>query len=308
MANKNIGIHAAKGGKARWMPKATHQGILKIMGKDLPCVVLEDGRRIIAQTSVFKAFGRPQRGLRSEDARKLSLPSFLDAKNLRPLITDEIQSQITLVKYMGTNGAEATGYSAETIPTVCEIYLSARKENILTSSQEQIADLSEIMIKSLSRVGIIGLIDEATGYQQIRPRDALEAYLNKILTKELASWCKKFPDEYYANIYKLKGWPEFSTSKNKYSCVGHYTNDIIYSRLGKDVLDELKTRTPDTSKTKMHQWLSVDTGHPLLSNHMVAILALQKFAISEGWGWNKFVTMVNQTFPKKETALTSEVV
>ena len=74
---------------------------------------------------------------------------------------------------------------------------------------------------------------------------------NKILTKELASWCKRFPDEYYDNIYKLIGWPEFSTSKNKYSCVGHYTNDIIYSTLGQDVLNDLENKTPDTSKVSM---------------------------------------------------------
>lgn len=306
MANKNIGIHAAKGGKARWMPKATHQGILRIMGKELPCVVLEDGRRIITQASIFRAFDRPTRGSRSKTEDGVNIPAFLDSKNLKPYINDQVNDVITPISYLGINGADCSGYRAEVIPTVCEMYLNAQRDGKLTTNQVKIAVISDLLIRSLATVGIIGLIDEATGYQQIRPRDALEAYLNKILTKELASWCKRFPDEYYENIYKLKGWPEFSASKNKYSCVGHYTNDIIYSRLGQDVLDELKTRTPDTSKTKMHQWLSVDTGHPLLSNHMVAILALQKFAISEGWGWNKFVSMVNQTFPKKETALQLE--
>jgi hypothetical protein len=288
------------------MPKATHQGILKIMGKSLPCVVLEDGRRIITQASIFKAFDRPTRGSRSKTDEGVSIPAFLDSKNLKPYINGDVADVITSISYVGLNGTECSGFRAEVIPTVCEMYLNAQKDGTLTTNQVKIAVISDLLIRSLATVGIIGLIDEATGYQQIRPRDALEAYLNKILTKELASWCKRFPDAYYENIYKLKGWPEFSTSKNKYSCVGTYTNDIIYSRLGQDVLDELKSRTPDTSKAKLHQWLSVDTGHPLLSNHMVAILALQKFAISEGWGWNKFITMVNQTFPKKISALESD--
>jgi len=303
MSNPNIKLHASKGGKIRWMPKATHQGILKIMGKELPCVVLEDGRRIIGQTSVFKAFDRPQRGLRSEEARKLAIPSFLDAKNLRPFLTEDIQCQITVIDYINDKGAISTGYSAETIPIVCEIYLSAKKEGVLNASQGQIADLSDILMKSLSRVGIIGLVDEATGYQQIRPRDALESYLNKILSSELATWCKRFPDVYYSNIYKLKGWPEFSASKNKYSCVGHYTNDIVYSRLGKDVLEELKCRTPDTSKNKLHQWLSIDTGHPLLTKHMTAIITLQNLAVAQGFGWKRFLDMVDLVLPKKMHAL-----
>lgn len=302
MANKNVGIHAAKGGKARWMPRATHQGILKIMDKELPCVVLEDGRRLITETAVLRAFNKRSRGSKKD----VPYPVFLEAKNLIPFFTEETTSAIKKVNYMDTKGKEYSGFSAEIIPIVCDVYLSARNSGKLIANQCATAEISELLVRSLSKVGIVALIDEATGYQQIRPKDALEAYLNKVLGKELTAWCKKFPDEYYENIYKLKGWPEFSTSKNKYSCVGNYTNDIIYSRLGQDVLDELKTRTPDTSKVKMHQWLSVDTGHSLLSNHMVAILALQKFAISEGWGWNKFVTMVNQTFPKRETALTIE--
>jgi hypothetical protein len=32
-------------------------------------------------------------------------------------------------------------------------------------------------------------------------------YLEQLIRKELAAWAKKFPDEFYENIYKLKGWP-----------------------------------------------------------------------------------------------------
>lgn len=302
---KEIALMGVKARVEPKLPKATHQGILRIMGKELPCVVLEDGRRIINQTSVFKAFDRKQRGYKYIEDKELAIPSFLDAKNLRPFITEEIQSQIRVVKYLNDNGAESSGYSAETIPIVCDIYLSARKNNVLTTQQHQIAEVSEILIKSLSTIGIIGLIDEATGYQHIRPRDALESYLNKVLSKELAAWCKCFPDEYYSNIYQIRKWPEYSTSKNKYSCVGTFTNDIIYSRLGKEILEELKTRTPDTNKKKMHQWLSVEIGHPLLSKHMNSILTIQKVAIAQGFGWKRFMDLVDIIHPKKEIELTS---
>ncbi len=126
------------------------------------------------------------------------------------------------------------------------------------------------------------------------------------MSQELSAWCKRFPDEFYSNLYKLKGWAEFSTSKNKYSCVGTYTNDLVYSRIGEDVLDELKTRTPDTSKTKMHQWLSLDTGHPLLTKHLVTLITLQKVALAQGYGWKRFLDLVNEILPKKQNALTIE--
>ena len=85
--------------------------------------------------------------------------------------------------------------------------------------------------------------------------------------------------------------------------MGQYTNDLIYSRIGEDVLKELKERTPDTSKTKMHQWLSVDTGHPLLSKHMSEIITLQKVAIAQGFGWKRFIQLVDEILPKKTNAL-----
>ncbi len=294
---------ATKASKARWepkLPKATHQGILKIMGKELPCVVLEDGRRIVTQTSLFIAFDRSRKGRRNSENSLLNLPSILDPIGLKPFITPEVLDRTKSIEYLSINGAKTTGYSAEIIPIVCDIYLNAYKNGALTASQIRTAEISELLIRSLAHVGIIGLIDEATGYQSIRPRDALEAYLNKVLSKEFAAWCKRFPDEYYSNIYAIRKWPEYSTSKNKYSCVGNYTNDIIYSRLGKEILDELKSRTPDTSKSKMHQWLSVDTGHPMLSKHMNSILTLQKLAIAQGFGWKRFMEMVDLVHPKKE--------
>ncbi len=283
----------------RWTPKATHQGVLKIMDKELLCVVLEDGRRLLTEAAVLRAFNKRSRGSKSD----YNYPAFIDAKNLLPFITEEIKLSLEKVKYLTINGTESSGYSAEIIPIVCDIYLSARDNNALTPNQASSAKTSEILVRTLSKVGIISLVDECTGYQQIRPAQALEAYLNKILSKELAAWCKRFPDSFYSNIYKIRKWPEFSTSKNKYSCVGNYTNDIIYSRIGRDVLDELKNKTPDTSKNSMHQWLSADTGHPLLSAHMNKILTLQELAIAQGFGWKRFMEMVDLILPKKDSAL-----
>jgi hypothetical protein len=117
--------------------------------------------------------------------RFLKRGDIIDAKNLQPFITDEIKGLIAPVNYISISKKEATGYSAETLPIVCEIYLNAKKEGCLTPNQVVIAELSEVLLRTLSRVGIIGLVDEATGYQQVRPADALQAYLDKIIGKEL---------------------------------------------------------------------------------------------------------------------------
>jgi len=57
------------------------------------------------------------------------------------------------------------------------------------------ADAADIVIRSFAKIGIIALIDEVTGYQEVRTKDALQMYLEKIIAKELAAWVKTFPDE-----------------------------------------------------------------------------------------------------------------
>jgi P63C domain len=61
--------------------------------------------------------------------------------------------------------------------------------------------------------------DWCVGGEAVRPQQALQAFLEKIIRKELAAWAKKFPDEFYENIYKLKGWPWPGMGKNRYSVV-----------------------------------------------------------------------------------------
>ena len=95
---------------------------------------------------------------------------------------------------------------------------------------------------------VVAGVDEATGYQGIRPKDALQAYLEMLIRKELAAWAKKFPDEFYENIYKLKGWPWPGMQKNRFSVVAHYTRDLVYERIGPGLLEELEKKSPKDDK------------------------------------------------------------
>ena len=151
------------------------------------------------------------------------------------------------------------------------------------------------------------MVDEATGYQEVRPRDALQSYLQKIIRKELAAWAKRFPDEFYENIYKLKGWPWPGMQKNRYSVVAHYTRDLVYERIAPGLLEELEKRTPPNEKgrrpNKLHQWLTEDVGNPMLAQHLYSLMMFQRLAISSGFGWNRFVKMVDRVLPKRGSTM-----
>lgn len=302
---------AREGASARWnknLPRATHEGTLKLGSIEIPCAVLEDGRRLLTQSGVMLALGRSRqakgRGYYDAD---VNLPAFLTAKNLKPFISKDLEVTSSQIEFLTPKGTKAFGYAAEMLPRVCEVYLQAREGLALDKRQEHVAAQAEILVRALAQVGIVALVDEATGYQGVRPQDALQKYLELIIRKELAAWAKRFPDEFYENIYKLKGWIWPGMGKNRYSVVGKCTRDLVYERLGAGVLKELELKTPKDEegnrKNKMHQWLTEDVGHPMLAQHLHSLIMFQRLALASGYGWNRFVKTVDAVLPRKGTTL-----
>jgi len=80
--------------------RATNQGFLKIGDKTLPVAVLEDGTRIITMTGVFTAFGRTTRSKINVGNRVINMPSFLDAQNLQPFVSEPLKEVINQITYI----------------------------------------------------------------------------------------------------------------------------------------------------------------------------------------------------------------
>jgi len=111
--------------------RATHQGALKIGERELTCAVLENGTRILTSTAIFKAFGRPRKG-KGKEIYRTEMPSFIDAKNLNPFIGNELRDGTIFLEYISISGKQMTGYKAEILPLICDVYLSAREAGVLT--------------------------------------------------------------------------------------------------------------------------------------------------------------------------------
>ena len=280
--------------------KATHAGILKIGDSEIPCYVLENGERILSTRGIMKSLKRTWRGRKYTGTQ---LPVFLEAKNLKPFINNEEDPVLTPVNFKTDKGAQAEGYRAEVLPVVCETYLKARDEKKLTDSQKTIAMQCDILMRGLAHIGIIALVDEATGFQETRDREALQALLDKYLRKELAAWAQRFPNEFYQEMFRLRGWQWRGMKVNRPSVVGKYTNDIVYERLAPGILKELQKRNPKDDKgqrrAKHHQWLTEDIGHIALSQHLYAVMGLMRASSS----WDQFKRMLQRGFPKKGETL-----
>lgn len=282
--------------KKAGFPSATHAGEINFGEVKLPCYVLEDGRRVLTTRGMMAALGRTWRGRKYSGTE---LPVFLEAKNLFPLVINNLDPVLKQVNFVTDSGRKAEGFEAALLPMVCEIYLQARQQDLLTSPQLPVAQRCEMLVRSLAKVGITALIDEATGYQQVRDRDALQALLDKYLLQEHAAWAKRFPDEFYQQMFRLKNW-EFPTPGGaRPGVVGKYTLDIVYERLAPGLVAELKERNPKNDaghrKAKHHQWLTDDIGHPALTNHIHAVMGLMRASKS----WEMFKSLLDAAFPKK---------
>jgi len=295
MTKEERSQRASQAAMKRWgkeVPQATHEGLLVIGEAEISCYVLENGSRMMSTRGIMKGLGRAWRGRKYTGTE---LPVFLEAKNLKPFIDEELASGPSMVKFLTPSGKLAEGCRAELMPSICNTYLKARDAGALTASQAKVAMQADILMRGFAHVGIIALVDEATGFQDERDRRALALILEKFISKELRKWIRTFPLEYYRQLCRLRELP-FSTNMKMPQYFGHLTNDVIYSRLAPGVLKALKEKNPSENgrrKHKHHQHLTGEIGHPKLLQHLGSVVTLMKISKN----WEQFQKMLEEVHP-----------
>jgi len=273
--------------EARWgnnLPQATHSGELVIGGRKIACAVLRNGKRVLTQETFLTAIGRAAKAKAGTGSLKLvdGLPPFLVADNLKPFISDELMQSTTPIIFRTVKGGRAFGYDAMLLPMVCEVYVNARDEDKLLKGQEHIAAACYILMKGLARVGIIALVDEATGYQEQRAKDELARILEAYVLEEYRPWTRTFPEEFFRQIYRIHDWPYKPGNARRTPFVGQLINKYVYGELPTGVLDELRRLNPVTDhgyrKRKHFQYRTADTGNEHLDRQIMTVITLMRIS------------------------------
>lgn len=296
---------ARKGAQARAeiaaLPYVTHEGNITIGDISIPCANLSDGSRVLSENGISQAMlggrsGASKRIKRQTDATGTpGLPMFLAPGQLKEFINDELRETLTPRRYV-QNGKVILGFNAEILPVVCNVWLSARHAGALQKQQLDKAQKAEILMRGLATIGIIALVDEATGYQKDRAKDALAKILESFVAKELQPYMKTFPADFYEQLFRLRGLkypPENPTFRPQY--FGGLTNDIVYERLAPGLLEELKRQAKkDEKKAHLHRRLTQEIGHPKLREHLASVVTAMK--LSRDYG--EFVSNLNRLHPR----------
>ena len=274
---------------------------LIIGGIEIPCYVLENEIRVLSQRGVSGGIA-----LTRDGGSKLA--RFIRSGSVSPFISKDVTAGLNSpVEFRPPGGGRtAYGYPATLLVDLCKVVLVARDAGFLRSNQMHIAERADTLIRGLATVGIIALVDEATGYQEIRDRLDLHKILDRFLLKERARWAKRFPDDFYKEIFRIKGWQWQGMKVNRPQVVGRYTNNIVWDRIAPGVRQELERRNPKDESgerpVRHHQWLTHDIGHPALQEHLVGVIALMKSVRTEH-GWHECMRRIQRVFPKRgETA------
>ena len=263
-----------------------YDGELNLNGLKISCYVLQDGRRILSTSGMHKALAIVNDEKERSSGR---LAEILSSKHVSSCISNEnLSAKISpILCYRGAQ--KIAGYEASVLPEICEIMLKVRDyavtNNIeLGSRQKAVIAQSDIIIRALARVGIIALVDEATGYQYDREKDELQKILKAYISEELLPWQKRFPDVFYKELFRLNGW-DFTVNgiKKRPGIIGKWTNMFIYEELPNGVLDELKKKTPKSESgnrtSRYHQLLTLDIGEPNLEKQINKVITL--FQVSD---------------------------
>lgn len=286
----------------RWKkPLATHEGEIELEGGiSVACAVLEDGTRVLSQRGLSKAMGASKPMGRSRRGAG-KLPAILSAASLKPFISNDLEATANPIEYLPLQGGRtALGMRAEALPKILRVWADADDAGALRHNQRHLGIKAKILLKALAGVGVVALVDEATGFQDDRARDDLVKVLRAFVAKELQAWISTFEMDFYRLICQVRGEP-LSRAYSRPAYFGHLTNEIVYRRLAPGVLDELRRKNPvqesGRRKHKHHQHLTRDIGHPKLREHLAGVTTALRIVTAQHGDWNAFMDVLNRTHP-----------
>lgn len=292
-----------KAGKAP-LPRATHKGSFKEdFGIDVDCYVLNDEAKtaVISQRGMGEALGLGASGSR--------LPRFVGGKAISNFVGPELREKLEkpVIFQAQVGGPEALtqvhGYDVTDLIDLCKAITMAEAERKLLPHQANVARQAHIILNASAKAGIKGLVYALAGYDATR-EETITAF-KLFVQEEAREYEKEFPDQLYAEWYRLYNLPK--PERNKPWKFKHLTVDQVYRPLAKSngKILKLTKEQRETSKkrhSKLHQFLS-EIGVKTLRTHLGQLLGIARISRTQKQYEGHFKTLFDEQLeiPFKET-------
>jgi hypothetical protein len=261
---------------------------------------------MFTQEGFLTAIGRAGKAKGGEGATVDGKPAFLRAKNLEPFISKELLESTTPIEFTPYKGpgyqGRAFGYPARLLPRVCWVFQDALIARKLLPSQIHIGEACRTLLKALTDYAIDDLVDQATGFDDIRKRDAIDKIIEKYVRQDALPWVRLFDLDFYRHIYRLNRWPFDPEKTARPGVIGTWTNDI-YDRMAPGIRGELHSRVRRNEKgkptQKLTQYLTKEDGRLALKE----LLGSVKMLMRQSSDWKEFMVKLDEYHPKFEPTL-----
>jgi hypothetical protein len=267
------------------LPIALFPGKLPMANVELSCYVLDNGKRVMAQREVVRLFTGHVKG---------NLSRYLEAQYLQPYLpSGSIIDQAIHFRIPGVPNI-ASGYEATLLLDICDGYLRAREDNVLDApAQINLAKQAEIITRACAKVGIIALIDEATGYQQFRKKQELQLKLQAFIAEDMQEWARMFQDEFWFELARLES--VHYSARSRPLRWGKYIMAFVYDAIDGDVSKELRKKNPDPHfKQNHHHWLK-EFGRQKVHDQIERVITIMKLCDSMDDFRAKFTKVFKKT-------------
>ncbi|QFY73642.1 hypothetical protein CEQ83_14295 [Priestia megaterium] len=275
--------------------QATHKGEWNPSGTDIniECYVLENGERVFSLRGTARTMGLKGGGA-------LALPRMLSANYIQDYLSKDLKrwmqetSEGKVQKIRPPEGGNPFhAFKATLLVDLADAFYKAKNDSIFDkpnmSYQKDLAERLYNITLAFSKVGINAFIDEITGYQEFREKDALQKLLNLYVEGLFQPWERRFPEEFYIEIFRLKSW-KYTGSSQRPHTVAKITNEFIYNFLPDDVMKEVRERK--TGNEKLHQWLTSEVGLSHLEKQITSTTTLMRASDT----WEEFEKLFNRSF------------
>jgi hypothetical protein len=176
------------------MPRSEFRGRVDIGPTDVACHVLSDGRRVVACSDLVQALGG--HGASASSGRRLArVPTVPEG-----LLTDRV------IRFRVAGDTEfAEGYDVGLLIELAELVLVARTAGVLKKKQLPLATSAEAIVRHCAAVGVVQLVDNATGYDKVKTRQLLQLRIQSLIADEVEEWVSIVPAEFWAQLARIEG-------------------------------------------------------------------------------------------------------
>jgi hypothetical protein len=281
---KNIAQRAAK---ARWeaarqladpnrIPEAICQGDLQIGSVGIECYVLDNFKRVIHKRGMAKALG-----MKSEGGNVFM--RAMSRKGLGSEIGEDLRQKLdNPIVFKALTSDLGHGYDCTILIDICDAIIDAAKNKKLGPGQEGLAIQAEIIMRASAKLGIVALVDDATGFIADKRRQKYKELFKEFIREEVAGYQAEFPDQLFDVMYKIYGLPRRSDGNKHPQFFAKFIRKYIYQPLANSngaILEMLEEKNPVVyvnggRRYKMFQFLSDVVGIPALRSHLWQVVGI----------------------------------